>query len=570
MDENKLRNLFRDNPVLILLIAILALGIFVRVYDYNLVGMWNDDMSTIPSGLLWFYHHTYYPGLAGQGEPALGNLLVGAGCMLSGQDFSNVEKIVPMYYPGREVLLGKQITESIGYCRAPGVLFGIILLFLIAILSIIILDKYAALFITAFYAFYPPLIQLSTFIHVDVFGYAFVAASLISLYLFYEAQPGSGKEKILFALAILFASMAFSTKLPNAAYVLFAFLLLAEKNLETIKLWLGRKLDLSFVKKEGELKPKPLLENLILGLAVSATTIFIAFEFSFRNVLEVITKYRADSSADLATFGFNTGFIQSIYKFFLAANPLDVIVFLLSIYLLVKMALNFKELRKNEKFMIYLYAMFLAAGLLVETYKIIRVMIAFSFPMIMMMGMSLSSRYSPLQKSWKRTAVLAFIFVYLVVGACITVSISPHFISCNPLLKPLTPDGCANSYVPFATKQIGEKLNSIMADDETFVNLEGILFYYVRPEQGIQHIQLRESLRQQIGRMPTVEEKIKYFSYPGRTIRYVIADPNAKQDESMLSQLLSAYEPKDIAYLKANHAAYIYDLKDLRTKIKKV
>ncbi len=564
--KEKLRNLAQDKIVLFLLFAILALGIFVRVYDYDEVGVWNDDMSTIPTGLLWFYNHDYYPGLSGQGEPALGNLLVGAGCMLSGEDFSNVEKIIPMYYAGREALLGNPITKAIGYCRMPSVLFGIMLLFAVALLALTMFDKYAMLLSTAFYAFYPPLIQFSTFIHVDVFAYFFIAASLAMLYMFYTAQSGTAREKAFFATAVLFASLAFGTKLPNAAYIIFAFLLLAEKNIGTIKLWLGRTLDLSFVNKEGEMDAKPLLENLAIGAAVALTTIYIVFEFSFRNVIEVISKYRTQSTVELATFGFNPKFFEFIYNFFFSANMLDIILFLLSLYLVIKLAMHFKELHKNERFLLYLYGMFIAINLTMATFEIVRVMIMFSFPIIIAMALPFSSRYSPIPSDKRRLIALPFMLVYLIVAGGIALSISPHFMSCNAMLKPFTPDKCLENYGHTATKQIAAKLKPLMAENETFVNMEGILFYYVRHEQGQQHLQLREELRQRLGRMPTIEEKIKYFSYPGRTIRYVLAAPNAKEDDPFIKNLLLLYEPNEIAYLKRWPVAYIYDLKSLKEK----
>ena len=105
-----------------------------------------------------------------------------------------------------------------------------------------------------------------------------------------------------------------------------------------------------------------------------------------------------------------------------------------------------------------------------------------------------------------------------------------------------------------------------MADNETFVNIEGILFWYVRPEQGIQHLQLREQFRQRFGRMPTVKEKVKYFEYPNKTIRYVVALSTGPEDDPTVKNLMQTYEPNEIAYLKRWPAAYIYDLKSLKAK----
>ncbi|MFH0876146.1 MAG: phospholipid carrier-dependent glycosyltransferase [archaeon] len=568
MQEGKFRNLLRDKPVLVLLVIILVLGIFVRVYDFNEVGMWNDDQSTIPAGLLWFYEHDSYPGLSGQGEPALGNLLIGAGCMLSGEDFSKVEQIVPMFYPGREMLLNN-LSGVINYCKMPVVVFGIILLFLVAIIALLVLDKYAALFATAFYAFYPPLLQFSTFIHVDVFAYVFVLASLIALYIFYTEKKGSTKEKIWFAIAVMFASLAFGTKLPGAIFVVFAFLLLAEKNFETIKNFLGKTLDLSFVKKDGEVNLKPLVENLLIGAGVAATTVYLVFEFSFKNVIAVITKYRTDSSTDLATLGFNTEFFKYIYAFFFKANIFDILLLLVSIYLLVNMIINFKNLHKNEKFLLYLYAVFIGINLLMGTFKIIRVMIMFSFPIILVMSSSLSSRFSPVPKHWRRGFVLLFIIIYSIFGFIIAFNISPHFIGCNYVLEPFNPEMCNKDYSSMATKQIANKLDSMMEEDETFLPVTlDMLYYYLNPEQSYTSYQFRVLFRQQTGSDPSLENQAKYFVHPtNKTARYVLINTVNPANDPMTKKLLFENNPNEIVYLKKWPVMNIYDLSNLQPRV---
>ena len=110
-------------------------------------------MTTIPTALLWFYPHSYYPGLAGQGEPALGNYLIGFGCTLSNEDFSKVTQIQPMFYPGRPALIGKEMVKAESYCHMPMYIFGILFLIVISILALMMLDKYSALYAISFYAF---------------------------------------------------------------------------------------------------------------------------------------------------------------------------------------------------------------------------------------------------------------------------------------------------------------------------------------------------------------------------------------------------------------------------------
>ena len=125
-----------DKLFLLFLFIIMVLGLFVRLNDFSEVGYWNDDMTTLPTGLLAFYPHSFFPGLAGQGEPILGNLIIGAGCMLSGENFSAVSELKPMFYPGREELLGSQLVNAFPYCHIPMYLFGVLFFLAISLLSI--------------------------------------------------------------------------------------------------------------------------------------------------------------------------------------------------------------------------------------------------------------------------------------------------------------------------------------------------------------------------------------------------------------------------------------------------
>src|SRR3989338_5844376 len=157
----------------LILLAIVILGIYLRFSNFSGEGYWNDDMTTIPTALLWFYPHSYYPGLAGQGEPALGNYFIGLGCMLSGQDFSKVTKIQPMFYPGRPELIGKEMAAAKKYCHLPVYVFGILFFIAISLLAMLLLDEFSSLYAIAFFAFLSFTLQLSRWIHVDMLAYFF-------------------------------------------------------------------------------------------------------------------------------------------------------------------------------------------------------------------------------------------------------------------------------------------------------------------------------------------------------------------------------------------------------------
>src|SRR3989344_721333 len=149
IDMNFLSKLKEDKIFAITFLLIIFLGLFIRLYEYDQVGLWNDDVSTIPSGLLWFYPHSYFPGLSGHSEPPVGNILIGAGCMLSGEDFSRVSEIKPTFYPGREELIGQQLIMAENYCHFPIYLFGILFF-----IMIVILYFFAACFLLFLWNFY--------------------------------------------------------------------------------------------------------------------------------------------------------------------------------------------------------------------------------------------------------------------------------------------------------------------------------------------------------------------------------------------------------------------------------
>src|SRR3989344_4856864 len=188
IDMNFLSKLKEDKIFAITFLLIIFLGLFIRLYEYDQVGLWNDDVSTIPSGLLWFYPHSYFPGLSGHSEPPVGNILIGAGCMLSGEDFSKVSEIKPTFYPGREELIGQELVKAEGYCHFPIYLFGILFFIMIVILSFSLLERYSAVFVVSFFAFYPVLLSFSRWIHVDVILYFFAAAFLFFMWNFYNSE----------------------------------------------------------------------------------------------------------------------------------------------------------------------------------------------------------------------------------------------------------------------------------------------------------------------------------------------------------------------------------------------
>ena len=49
----------KDWKIILILTILILLGIVVRLVNYSDVGYWNDDPTTVPTALAWFYPHPY-------------------------------------------------------------------------------------------------------------------------------------------------------------------------------------------------------------------------------------------------------------------------------------------------------------------------------------------------------------------------------------------------------------------------------------------------------------------------------------------------------------------------------
>src|SRR3989344_3804145 len=287
----------RDKLTFGLLILIIFLGIFIRLNDFSDVQYWNDDVATIPTSLLAYYDYPIYPGLSGPGEPIFGHMIIGSGCLLSKEDFSKVTEVKPMFYPGREMLIGKQLINAFPYCHVPMYIFGILFFVVISVLAINLLPKYSALFVISFYAFHQELLQLSRWIHVDIFGYFFVSLGLLFSWFFYKSEKNNS-EILYIILSSIFLGLSFAVKLPNSMFVLFfGFIILNKYKSETSQFikTVGTKLNLEVVKK---IKHEPvsylrLIKLLVLSIIGYFVSFLAPFYFNIGNVFDVINKYQS-------------------------------------------------------------------------------------------------------------------------------------------------------------------------------------------------------------------------------------------------------------------------------------
>ena len=397
MTLNSFKELYKNKLVLVLLIIILALGIFLRVNGVNELGMNNDQIATVPTGLVWYYPHDYYPGLASQAEPALGNFLMASGCMLSGEDFSGVTQIIPNFYPGRAELFGQEMVDATTYCRIPGIIFSILFLLGFSIFLFLFVDKYAALFGTAFIAFNRLILNYSTTLHVDIFLYFFLICSFIFLWLAFKSVKASNKETIYFVISGIFLALSFSVKMPAALWIIFGgFIILFKYRVEILYYFKDFfKKYLENISKES-LKYGKLIRNLLFYSIGVIATLFFTFEFSLSNIFLVFDTYRSYNS-DVSSFILNWDILQTINNFLFSFNIFDLIIFIGAIYIFYKILVK-KNKTQFEQFILLISLPLILALLFTNTLQLTRVFFSFAFVIFILMSLVFSQNYGIIKK----------------------------------------------------------------------------------------------------------------------------------------------------------------------------
>jgi len=557
----------QDKLFYILLIIVFSLGTFIRLNDFSMVGYWNDDMATIPTALLVFYPYNIFPGLSGPGEPILGHTFIGLGCMLSGEDFSKVSEAKPMFYPGREILIGKELINAFPYCHISIYLFGILFFLIMSLLALFLLDKYSSIFVISFYAFHSELLQLSRWIHVDIFGYVFIALGLLFLWKFYISEKNK-KEILFFILSFSSFALAFATKLSNGLFLFLATAILFDKYSKEFKQiirLIGRKLELNVLERiqyqELELS-RPIK---IFIYSIMSYTLFILITLSFNpgNLFAVISRYQS-VNPEYSTLSFNTQFFTSIIEFLLTVNLLDTLLFFISLTLFFKLIKFRKE--KRIRFIFYLLLLLMAALILFKAFIYSRVFIAYSFGLIFLVSLLFSENYLPFNVSKiKRKLILVILLFYVIFSFTTAFSISPHFSFRNQIICRVSNSGCqSNELNGFAQKQVAEYLKAVLQKNETFLPRGAIIYYYIREEQHLQSFLFDQAFFEKFNRYPNLIEKIQYFHPNNQTIRYIIITPlQTGDDDEFIIGLRDNYKPNKIIDLKEAEASWIYDFENL-------
>lgn len=559
----------KDKYVLIFFLIILILGVFIRFHNFGQEGLWNDDMTGIPTGLLWFYPSNFYPGLAGQGEPALGNFFIGLGCIMSGEDFSRVSEVGQMFFPGREILIGEALTNGEIYCHLPMYFFGLLFFITIIILAFSLLNKKSALYFTAFFAFWPFLLEYSRWIHVEIILYFFVALGILFLWWAYKQKKQSKKELLFFAISFASFGLAFGTKFPAALYLIFAVFMILEKYKKEALHILSKIFQLKTAEKETKIAPL-----IITAITSAISFIFfwlLAFKFSLKNFFDVLARYQTAGGPEYAQL-FNIHFFQSIYRILVRINVIDLLLFVFAFYVLIRLILK-KGKSKNEKFILYLAIFFWLAAISATSMLLARVLITFIPGLILLMSLAFSDKEYSLFSLFKiknKKAIFAiFLIIYIILSFSIAVKDSPYFSLRNKILCFNQEGVCKPEYSIYQTKPTADYLKTILNENETFMLQEGIIFYYLNREQGILDWQFGQAFQKQFGRSPTLTEKIKYFKPNDKTVRYLIVEvliPENNDYPEDVAKITQSYKPNQVIEINNVEVVWIYDLLNMQPR----
>lgn len=571
--ESIITNLAKDKLNLFFIILILTLGIFLRFNDYNGVSYGSDDESTIPTGLLWFYPHTSYPGLSGVGEPALGNFFVGLGCMISGEDFSGVSQIRPMFYPGRSSLIGEALAKAEPYCFFPIYFFGILFLIAISLFALLTLPKYSATFIISFIAFSPFILSHSRWMHVDIILFFFVVSALLFLWLAYKSDKGGKKEILFFIISFVLFALAFSTKLPAAAHLLFAIFLILEKYksefLSTLKKSF-EKLGLNSLIKPSEgdkLNTKTLIKILAYSLLSYLLVLLVTFEFNLKNIFATIQTYNSHGY-NINAFGLTSKFYLGFIELLQKINIFDTIVFSFAFYIMIRILFK-KNKTKFEKFALYSALYLILLCLLFQIVMMLRVFFIFAIGFFFLASLIFSNEeysiFAVLRIKKVSLVFYALIIVYITFSFTSALNDSPYFSIKNPIFCYFKSEECLSAYSN--SREVANLVKSDLNDNETFIGGGLMIYYYTRQDESLPLYIFNSNFNKQIGREPKIADYLQYYHPSNRTVRYVIIEPH--EQESYGGEggvLLKGYIPLKTLKIKDKDSAYLYDLFNLKKR----
>ncbi len=494
-------------------------------------------------------------------------MIIGAGCMLSKQDFSGVSQVKPFFYPDRFPLLGNALSNSGHSCHIPMYVFGLFFFLISIFFAFTFFGRYSALFLTAFFAFYPQVLLYSRWIKSDIIFWTLIILFMFFLLKFYYT---SEKEYKFLALSSFFLGLSFATKFTSVILILLVTLIIIDKYkqefLSILKI-VNKKLNLTILEKIEYKNPKKLIYLVLTLLAVFTFTALIPYKFNPNNIIDTQQIYKR-FNPDIGGIDFDlTNIFATFKEFIFSLNALDTVLFMISIYVFIFILIK-KNKTKLEKFILFLFLILLIAptlfSVVTATYRAFPFLLSVIFLISLLFSNKEYSIFKILKIKNKRLFFLIFIIIYIIFSSTIAISSSPYFQTKNHALCFFSDAyNCQPSLLGFKSKIVADYFKPILNDEETFIGEGGVTFFYIKPEQGILDHYFNLAFQQQIGRDPTFIDKIQYFRPNNQTVRYLVLSPDYRKEQMENKAFKQQYVPNEILKLKNQEVALIYDLKNL-------
>lgn len=573
----------KNNKLLIIVLIIaLALGLYLRFDDYAAEGYNSDDVNTIPAAVFAYYPHSYFPGLVST-EPPLGNYIIGLGCMASGEDFSRVSSVKPLFFPDRSAYIGQAAKNAENYCFAPVYIFGVIFLIGIIIFAFSFFPciRSAAYFII-FFTFFSGTIASSRILKPDIIFFTFTIFASAFLWKGYDTEKGLFKEKLYFFFALAFLGLAGATKFPAGALIIFSFFLLLEKYSKELLYLLQKglnRIDINILDNRiggGPVNIKSLLIITAVSLFSSYFFLMLFFNFDIKNLLDTYHYMTSLNWSGVQTLGFSmSSFLRWLVDFIIKLSIIDFFIYLFSIYIFIKII--FKKSKTNqEKFAIYFILLCLLLVTIFKSGVLSSVVHATPFMLgfFILMSLTFSDKSYSIFSIFKinKKYFLIFIIGYLMISF-LTLYFAPfHHIASNQLVCSFTNIDYCKNYIGYPVKPVSLYFESVLNEDETFFQT-GIFNYYTRHNDDILWWIFYSNFKKQTGKEPRLGDYLKYYQPEGRRIRYLHTAPYISQNPADyvgiwgdIENLKKDYKPNHIIKLYNKDAAYIYDLDNLIKK----
>ena len=535
-----------------LLLVILGLGLFLRFYNYGSPSLESADAPvTLAGGIIWFYPHTYYPGLV-HWQPPVGHFLVGLGCMASGQDFSGASEIAPYFKPTLPALIGEGMVNAAPLCLMPIYIFGALFLIGSVILFVSVLGKrVSALYAASVVAFMPIILWYSRYTHVDIINWAIVVFGLLFAWLGYKSEKSDMKY---FYVSMALFGLATATKFTSAIFLFFGLFLYVEKRFRVERMEISGK------------NLYKIFETIIILSIIFGVVFLFPFEFNTGNVDSV---YKAHTTfySKHTQFGPSLAFLPSFIEFLAYLNPFDIAILIYAVYFLYHF-LRERGKPRNERFVLYSFLFFLFVMIFLgnassDLYLAVPVYLG----LIMLMALALDGTGNSISRRFGIAGkyMVVFIILHVVFNFATGFIVSPFYLANTNVAL----GGAAKPYAIYGenTLAIASYLDSVLGENETFFYPDvrhDVVYFYLQRDFLMAQYMFEQNFMEEFSRSPGIAERISLFEYGGKRIRYLILNRAREYGDSYADAVLDTCTPVKTIPVKADGVdeALIFDMNE--------